>query len=40
VGGDLLDPSPMGNHPTHVLLHGIIQHDLYHAGQMSVLKKG
>jgi uncharacterized damage-inducible protein DinB len=24
----------------YVLLHGVIQHDLYHAGQIAVLKKG
>jgi uncharacterized damage-inducible protein DinB len=24
----------------YVMLHGVIQHDLYHAGQMALLKKG
>jgi uncharacterized damage-inducible protein DinB len=24
----------------HVLLHGIVQHDVYHAGQIALLKKG
>jgi uncharacterized damage-inducible protein DinB len=27
------------NYSFYVLLHGIIQHDLYHAGQISMLKK-
>lgn len=41
VGDDQLDSSPTGKHSTrYVLLHGIIQHDLYHAGQISILKKG
>jgi uncharacterized damage-inducible protein DinB len=41
VRDDLLDSSPTGKHSTrYVLLHGIIQHDLYHAGQISILKKG
>ena len=36
-----LDSSPGGKSSTpYVLLHGIIQHDLYHAGQIAVLKKG
>ena len=36
-----LDSSPGGKYSTrYVLLHGIIQHDLYHAGQIAVLKKG
>ena len=36
-----LDESPTGKYSTrYVLLHGIIQHDLYHAGQISLLKKG
>jgi len=41
VAEDLLDSSPTGKYSTrYVLLHGIIQHDLYHAGQISILKKG
>jgi uncharacterized damage-inducible protein DinB len=24
----------------YVTLHGVIQHDLYHAGQIAILKKG
>jgi hypothetical protein len=27
------------DHSVYVMLHGIIQHDLYHAGQVAVLKK-
>ena len=41
IEDELLDTSPTGNHSTrYVLLHGIIQHDLYHAGQIAILKKG
>ncbi len=37
----LLDSSPTGKGPTrYVLMHGVIQHDLYHAGQIAILKKG
>lgn len=37
---DSLD-RPVPGHPTTVyqLLHGVIQHNLYHAGQMAILKK-
>ncbi len=36
-----LDTSPTGKYSTrYVLLHGAVQHDLYHAGQISILKKG
>ncbi len=37
---DALD-KPVAGHPatTYHLLHGVIQHNLYHAGQMSILKK-
>jgi uncharacterized damage-inducible protein DinB len=36
-----LNSFPGGKYSTrYVLLHGIIQHDLYHAGQIAVLKKG
>jgi uncharacterized damage-inducible protein DinB len=35
-----LDTSPTGKTSTrYVLLHGAVQHDLYHAGQISILKK-
>ena len=27
------------NYSRYVLLHGVIQHDLYHAGQIAILKK-
>ncbi len=41
VKDELLDASP---HPKasarYIQLHGIIQHDLYHAGQIAILKKG
>jgi uncharacterized damage-inducible protein DinB len=41
VRDDLLDSSPTGKPITrYVHLHGVIQHDLYHAGQISILKKG
>jgi uncharacterized damage-inducible protein DinB len=41
VRDDELDSAPTGKASTrYVLLHGIIQHDIYHAGQISVLKKG
>lgn len=30
---------PGTRYPVYVLLHGVIQHDLYHAGQIAVLKK-
>ncbi len=36
-----LDRPPGRNRSTaYVLMHGVIQHDLYHAGQIAVLKKG
>jgi uncharacterized damage-inducible protein DinB len=34
--GDIV---PGKDHSVYVMLHGIIQHDLYHAGQIAVLKK-
>ena len=41
VRDDQLDQPPAkGTSTRYVLLHGIIQHDLYHAGQIAVLKKG
>ncbi len=36
-----LDRPPGANRSTaYVQMHGVIQHDLYHAGQIAVLKKG
>lgn len=29
---------PGKDHPVYVMLHGLIQHDLYHAGQIALLK--
>ena len=35
-----LDERPYpGASPRYVQIHGVIQHDLYHAGQMALLKK-
>jgi uncharacterized damage-inducible protein DinB len=31
---------PSRDHDVYFLLHGMVQHDLYHAGQIAVLKKG
>jgi len=36
--GDL-DESPVGKPSRYVLIHGAVQHDLYHAGQIAILKK-
>jgi uncharacterized damage-inducible protein DinB len=33
------DLVPGKNQPIYFMLHGVIQHDLYHAGQIAVLKK-
>jgi len=30
---------PGKNYSVYVILHGVIQHDLYHAGQIAILKK-
>ena len=36
-----LDQAPKNNRTAaYLLMHGVIQHDLYHAGQIAVLKKG
>jgi uncharacterized damage-inducible protein DinB len=35
----LSDPTPVRDFDVYVLLHGVIQHDLYHAGQVALLKK-
>jgi len=41
VSDDQLDqPSPGYGLSRYVLLHGVIQHDLYHAGQIAILRKG
>jgi uncharacterized damage-inducible protein DinB len=34
-----LDQAPAGGSSAYVLMHGIIQHDLYHAGQIALLRK-
>ncbi len=40
VRDDQLDEKvPRENYSQYVLLHGLVQHDLYHAGQIAVLKK-
>jgi uncharacterized damage-inducible protein DinB len=36
---DLLKKVPGRNHTVYKTLHGVIQHNLYHAGQIAVLKK-
>ena len=36
---DLDRPPKNGATSRYVLLHGIVQHDLYHAGQIAILKK-
>jgi uncharacterized damage-inducible protein DinB len=35
----LTDPTPVRDFNVYVLLHGVVQHDLYHAGQIALLKK-
>lgn len=35
----LEDTAPGKDHSIYVMLHGGVQHDLYHAGQIAVLKK-
>lgn len=34
------EPILEGKSSVYVTLHGVIQHDLYHAGQVAILKKG
>lgn len=36
---DLLRGVPNRNYSLYFLLHGIVQHNLYHAGQIAILKK-
>src|SRR5438067_4366707 len=33
------DPVPGKDYSVYVMLHGVIQHNLYHAGQIAILKK-
>lgn len=42
VRDDQLDekPAPRTDNSRYVMLHGVVQHDLYHAGQIAILKKG
>lgn len=35
----LNDLAPNRDHSYYVMLHGVVQHDLYHAGQIAILKK-
>jgi uncharacterized damage-inducible protein DinB len=40
IDDSMLDEIPPGtSYSIYVLLHGVIQHDLYHAGQIALLKK-
>ena len=40
MSDDVLDEKVAGTGDTrYVILHGVIQHDLYHAGQIAVMKK-
>ncbi len=36
----LKEEVPGASYSTYHLVHGVIQHDLYHAGQIAILKKG
>lgn len=36
---DLENPVPGNSYNVYVLLHGLVQHNLYHAGQVALLKK-
>ena len=36
---ELNEPAPGGSLSRYVMVHGIVQHDLYHAGQISILRK-
>jgi len=35
----LSEPVPAKGYSMYVMLHGVVQHDLYHAGQIAILKK-
>jgi len=37
--GELV-PSKVQKYTYYTLLHGIMQHDIYHLGQIAILKKG
>lgn len=37
--GGLDEPAAGGPHAAYVLIHGVIQHDLYHGGQIALLAK-
>ncbi len=37
--GKLGENAPNREHSFYVMLHGMVQHDLYHAGQIAMLKK-
>jgi uncharacterized damage-inducible protein DinB len=39
IDADLLKKVPGRKHTVYKTLHGVIQHNLYHAGQIAVLKK-
>jgi uncharacterized damage-inducible protein DinB len=36
---NLEERAPNRDHSYYVMLHGMVQHDLYHAGQIAILKK-
>ncbi|MBI5708989.1 MAG: DinB family protein [Candidatus Eisenbacteria bacterium] len=36
----LEEPAPGASYSLYVLLHGVVQHDLHHAGQIALLKQG
>ncbi len=38
-GSSLENQAPGKNHSVEFMLHGVIQHNLYHAGQIALLKK-
>ena len=38
-GADRLEQAPAGGTTAYTLIHGIIQHDLWHAGQIILLRK-
>lgn len=39
LSDDQLDEQTIGENTIYLLLHGIAQHDLFHAGQIAILKK-
>ena len=38
-GRDLGEPTEGQRYTVYEMLHGVLQHDLYHAGQIAILKK-